>query len=96
MTSTNEKSAQSAVDFFLDITRDVCPFTFVRTKLLLERMAPGQSAEIRLRGAEPLANVPAAVRAQGHAVVALEPERDEAGDSGLYRLRIRKNPATSV
>ena len=40
-------------DFALDITRDVCPLTFVKTKLLLERMAPGDTAEIRLIGQEP-------------------------------------------
>ena len=43
-----------AADFFIDITADICPITFVRAKLLIERMASGQTAEIRLRGAVPL------------------------------------------
>ncbi|MDP6884736.1 MAG: sulfurtransferase TusA family protein, partial [Rhodospirillales bacterium] len=38
------------VDLFLDITQEVCPLTFVKTKLLLERMAPGQTAAVRLGG----------------------------------------------
>jgi TusA-related sulfurtransferase len=73
-------------DHTLDITRDVCPLTFVKTKLLLERMAPGQTAEIRLKGAEPLENVPRSVREHGHDVLSLAPEPD--GD--VYTLAIRK------
>ena len=44
-------------DYFLDITEFVCPMTFVRAKLLLERMQPGEVAEIRLNAGEPLQNV---------------------------------------
>lgn len=64
--------------------------TFVRAKLLIERMPSGAVAEIRLRGAEPLANVPAAVRAQGHAVLALTPEDASGPADGVHLLRIRK------
>ncbi len=70
----------------IDITRDVCPLTFVRTKLLLERMSPGDTAEIRLTGAEPIENVPRSVSEHGHAVLALEAE----ASGGAYLLRIRK------
>ena len=73
-------------DHVLDITRDVCPLTFVKTKLLLERMSAGQTAEIRLKGAEPLENVPRSVREHGHDVLALVPEAD--GD--CYTLSVRK------
>lgn len=73
-------------DFALDITRDVCPLTFVKTKLLLERMAPGETAEIRLIGKEPLENVPRSVRDHGHEVVSLLPD----GTSAAFMLTIRK------
>lgn len=73
-------------DYVLDITRDVCPLTFVKTKLLLERMAAGQTAEIRLKGAEPLENVPRSVREHGHEVLSLEPD----ADSECYTLSVRK------
>ena len=36
-------SSPSAADHALDITGEVCPMTFVRTKLVLERMAGGQT-----------------------------------------------------
>jgi TusA-related sulfurtransferase len=64
-------------DFHLDITAEVCPLTFVRTRLLLERMAPGQVLEIRLKGAEPLENIPRALVEEGHELLALEPEVNE-------------------
>ena len=80
----------SSADFFLDITGEVCPLTFVRTKLLIERMTAGQTAEIRLAGAEPLENVPRSVKAEGHVVLLLEPEDPATGAHGVHRLRIRK------
>ncbi|MDE0057723.1 MAG: sulfurtransferase TusA family protein [Defluviicoccus sp.] len=61
------------MDHFLDITADVCPMTFVRTRLLIERMAAGDTATIVLRGAEPIENVPASVTELGHLVTAMGP-----------------------
>ena len=65
------------MDHFLDITVDVCPMTFVRTRLLIERMASGDTATIVLRGAEPIENVPASVTELGHRVVAMGPLADD-------------------
>lgn len=76
-------------NYYLDITSDVCPMTFVRTKLLVERMAPGETLELRLKGVEPLANVPRSVAELGHAVEGPVAE-DEADPLGAYRLLIRK------
>ena len=90
MKNTAKDSFESSADFFLDITGEVCPLTFVRTKLLIERMVAGQTAEIRLAGTEPLDNVPRSVKAEGHVVLMLEPEDPAAGPSGIHRLRIRK------
>lgn len=74
------------VNHTLDITRDVCPLTFVKTKLLLERMSPGETAEIFLKGTEPLENVPRSVRDHGHDVVSLVPDASD----DTYTLIIRK------
>jgi tRNA 2-thiouridine synthesizing protein A len=60
-------------DAELDITGDSCPMTFVRTKVKLETMRPGELLRVRLEGGEPLANVPRAVLDHGHAVLAIEP-----------------------
>lgn len=80
-------SAPDSFDYFLDITDDVCPLTFVKTKLLIERMSSGQTAEIRLGVGEPLENVPRAVEEHGHALLSLDAE--EPGGS-VYILRLRK------
>jgi TusA-related sulfurtransferase len=89
--SNIEKSSETLqTDFFLDITGEVCPLTFVRTKLLIERMAAGQTALIRLKGAEPLANVPRSIEAAGHVIEACLPEDPEAPAAAVHRLVIRK------
>ncbi len=74
-------------EYYLDITSDVCPMTFVRTKLLLERMALGDVAEVRLNDGEPLVNVPRSARELGHVVELLGPE---PGQVKVHRLRIVK------
>ena len=50
--------------------------TFVRTRLALDRMRPGETLRVRLRGEEPLRNVPRTAREQGHEVLSLETEAD--------------------
>lgn len=90
MNTSSTNSTDFDISFFLDITDEVCPLTFVRTKLLLERMAPGEVAEVRLQGAEPLENVPRSVRDHGHGVLSLEPEKKDGGADGIYRLLIRR------
>ena len=80
----------SDVDFFIDITSEVCPLTFVKTKLLIERMATGQTAEVRLKGREPLENVPRSVTDHGHAVLSLVPETSAEDEFGIHRLHIQK------
>jgi tRNA 2-thiouridine synthesizing protein A len=68
----------------VDITREVCPMTYVRTKLALEALAPGQVLEVRLRGDEPRRNVPASARDEGHAVLSLQAQ-DDGSDVVLIR-----------
>ena len=75
--------------YFLDITKEVCPFTFVHTKLLVDRLKPGEIAEIRLNAGEPLDNVPRSVKEQGYRVIDIQPE-DASQRDGVYRLRILK------
>jgi len=69
----------------LDITQDTCPMTFVRTRLALDRMKSGQVLRVRLRGREPLVNVPRSASEQGHQVLALETDA-----AGISTLMLRK------
>lgn len=66
--------AMSAAPFFIDITGEVCPLTFVKTKLLLEKMPVGAVATVRLKGVQPLDNVPRSVTAHGHEILSLARE----------------------
>jgi TusA-related sulfurtransferase len=52
----------------LDVTGLRCPMTWVRTKLELERMAPGETVEVRCPAGEALENVPRSARDAGHDV----------------------------
>ena len=82
------------IDYFLDITDDVCPMTFVKTRLKIEKMLTGDILEIRLKGEEPLKNVPESVTELGHRVLDLAPENDEQGlpaDGLIHRLIIKKS-----
>lgn len=74
----------------LDITGEICPLTFVKTKLLIEKMLVGETLQVRLKGDEPLRNVPKSVRELGHEILSLEPEEGE-GAKGVHRLLLRKN-----
>ncbi|MEW5729592.1 MAG: sulfurtransferase TusA family protein [Pseudomonadota bacterium] len=78
-----------STDYFLDITADVCPMTFVRTKLMVEKMPAGAVARVRLKGREPLENVPRSLAELGHAVQSLEREPGEDAN-GVHVLIIRK------
>ena len=69
----------------IDITRDICPMTFVRTRLALDRMAPGEVLLVVLKGEEPLRNVPRSAVEQGHEVLSVETDAD-----GTSRLLIRR------
>ena len=70
-------------DQTIDITGEVCPMTFVRTKLRLERMKSGEILSVRLKGEEPLRNVPRAAREEGHSILAIE----DTGDAHIVTIR---------
>lgn len=72
-------------DMELDITRETCPMTFVRTRLALDRLAPGQTLLVLLRGEEPVRNVPRTAAEQGHAVLSMD-----TGADGVTRLLLRR------
>ena len=75
----------STPDHTVDITNDVCPMTFVRTRLALDRLAPGQTLLVLLRGEEPRRNVPRTAVEQGHSVL-----DEQHGADGITRLLLRR------
>ncbi len=59
--------------------------TFVRTRLALDRLAPGETLLVRLKGQEPLLNVPRTAVEQGHEILRLETDAH-----GISHLLIRR------
>ncbi len=52
----------------LDITKEHCPMTFVKTKLELEKLNKGEILEVILKKGEPLENVPSSAEEQGYII----------------------------
>ena len=52
----------------LDVTDVTCPLTWVRTKLALERLDPGEELTVVCRAGEALENVPRSAAEAGHDV----------------------------
>ena len=69
----------------LDITAETCPMTFVRVRLALDRMQPGQVLRVLLQGEEPRRNVPRTATEQGHEVM-----RQAEQPGGALAVWIRK------
>ena len=59
--------------------------TFVRVRLALDRLAPGEVLEVLLSGEEPRRNVPRTAVEQGHSILA----QDEDA-AGVTRLLLRR------
>jgi len=71
----------------IDITSEVCPMTFVRTRLALDRLLPGDLLLVHLKGHEPLENVPRSATSLGHEIVSLQTD-----SCGVNHLLIRRGP----
>lgn len=72
-------------DKAIDITAETCPMTYVRTRLALDSLQVGQILLVKLKGADPVRNVPRAAADQGHELLDLMPQTD-----GSHVLVIRK------
>lgn len=69
----------------LDVTADICPITWVRTKLALDPVPERAVIRVRLNSGEALGNVPRSAKAEGHKVV-----RIADNDDGTYFVWIQK------
>ena len=65
-------SASTPVDSQLDLRGTPCPINFVRTKLQLEKMAPGALLEVWIDAGEPVEQVPDSLTMEGYTVEHLE------------------------
>ena len=61
-----------------------CPMNYVKSKLRLEQMAPGELLEIFIDAGAPMRNVPRSITSDGHKVVVTEEHE------GGFRLLIER------
>jgi TusA-related sulfurtransferase len=76
-------SYSTAADGRLDLRGTPCPINFVRTKLQLEKMAPGALLEVWLDAGEPVEQVPDSLTMEGYKVEHLE----DCGDHFVVYVR---------
>lgn len=69
----------------LDLRGVACPMNFVKTKLLLDKLAAGDQLSVLLDEGEPVESVSSSISAEGHQL--LECARQ---NEGHYRLLIEK------
>lgn len=60
------------IDRRLDLKGIPCPLNFVKTKLTLESMEAGSILEVALDDGEPITNVTASVKEEGHQILKVE------------------------
>ncbi len=65
-------AGKNTVDKSLDLKNEVCPYTFVKSKLALEELDPGQVLEVHLGNSESASNVPRSIDLEGHEVLSVD------------------------
>ncbi|MGF1498017.1 MAG: sulfurtransferase TusA family protein [Elainellaceae cyanobacterium] len=79
-------TTQLVPDDRLDLRGTPCPINFVRTKLHLEKMAPGALLEVWLDPGEPIEQVPDSLTMEGYRVESIE-DRSE-----FFTIQVRRPP----
>ncbi len=64
--------ADIQIDRELDLSGEVCPYTFVKSKLALEELDPGQVLRVTVDNSESASNVPKSLSLEGHEIVSLD------------------------
>ena len=71
--------------FNLDITKEHCPMTFVKTKIQLAKIAKYDILEVLVTEGEPLENIPKSATEQGFKVLGIEHLQDN-----IHKISIKK------
>ena len=66
------------VDQELNLRGEVCPYTFVKSKLALEDLAPGKILRVIVDNPESAENVPRSLASEGNEVLGVGPLGEEA------------------
>lgn len=69
----------------LDLRGVMCPINFVKTKLKLEMMEPGEVLEVLLDSGDAIQNVPKSIKEEGHKIVEVKKEGD------FFRIKVQRS-----
>jgi tRNA 2-thiouridine synthesizing protein A len=70
-------STEAVADKELNLQGEVCPYTFVKSKLALEIMQPGQVLRVIVDNDESASNVPRSMQNEGHNVLGVTKLNDK-------------------
>nr|WP_254566327.1 sulfurtransferase TusA family protein [Oscillatoria sp. HE19RPO] len=73
----------------LDLRGTPCPMNFVRTKLRLDKMNPGEVLEVWLDPGEPIEQVPDSLVMDGHSMELIEDR------GGFFAIQVRRAPKSA-
>lgn len=90
MSNTHPQSQAITPDEQLDLRGTPCPINFVRTKLRLEKMAPGTLLEVWLDRGEPIEQVPNSLTMAGYTIEAIDDRHD------FFALHVRRPAQASA
>ncbi len=79
-----EKKIKGAIAHHLDLKGTGCPINYVKAKLFLENLSPGEVLEILLDEGESIHNVPQSLKNDGHEIMSIEKK------DGFYRVVVKK------
>lgn len=82
------ESATSMPSFQMDLRGTPCPINFVRTKLRLEQMSPGEVLEVWLDPGEPIEQVPDSLTMEGYEILETQFVADE--ERNYFALKVQR------
>lgn len=69
----------------IDISKDICPITFVKTRLALEKLEEGNTLTVLLSEGEPLKNVPLSAIKLGYEILSITKYKNN-----IHKIIIKK------
>jgi TusA-related sulfurtransferase len=74
------------MNYNLDVTKEHCPMTFVKTKIELNKLQEGDILHVKVTAGEPLENIPRSAVEQGFKILSIT----ETVTPGIYNIEIEK------
>ncbi len=75
-----------AVDEDIDLRGEVCPYTFVKSKLQLEEMEVGQTLRLILDHLPAVDNCPRSFKNEGQEIIGVQPINDDEWEVVVRKL----------